>query len=629
MNFIHTDDKFIFTEKIMMILLIVVSVFGIVVPLLLNQYNLALLGTYLCIPMLSACVIWLLIRKKDSIVLSIDKNIHPLLILLFSLCFLFSIIILYLLPVRTILYYILIAFMGVLIILQILYSENINTKQSTVIISQIVLLFLNIIWGVTLKYYLFIGRTDGLFHSWVIENLIKKSQINKSFDIYEAFPLWHILCSFVYKIINLQVIPAKIMFIVNGFVYACLVLVVYLISLKIINIKVALLSSLFLCFNTDAVFYGMYSIPRSVIFLLEGLLIFFMIQQKTVTNLILCILIIMGLIMYHTASIPFIIFILVLLYLLQRIYSVNKTEWFVNFNFILTIFLLTITYWMYAGVEVFNSVAKSLFVKAPSGILTDSIVETPLAELFNYLQYSPLLLFVILGVFWGLKCKETESSAKIFLLTGLLLIPVSFPGPVLLLNKLAGNLNFARFGEYSFIFISIAGAAGIYILFGKLKTYTRYSVVFLFFIMAFLTVSSDFTASDNPLVKRPFYTYYLTEAECISFDSATKITDGYLLSDYVFCRYGENSEHADKIHVLEADKNKQEFLKNSNKDIIVIRTGELNIRPLKLFTSQSGSFILYPSLKESMEYYYNSFPIWRSLDRYNVVYDSGVVKVYN
>ncbi|MHB1152946.1 MAG: hypothetical protein ACYCWE_04450 [Eubacteriales bacterium] len=622
------DDKFIFTEKILIIMLVVFSVFGTVIPLLFKQFNLALLGTYLCIPMISVSVIWFLIRNKNSTYLNLKENIYLLFILMFLLCCLFSILILYLYSVRTILYYILIAVMGVLIILQILYSENISRKQSVIILSQIILLFLNIIWGVTLKYYLFIGRTDGLFHSWVIENLIDKGYINKTFDIYEAFPLWHILCSFVYKIINMPVIPAKVMFIVNGFIYICLILVVYLAALKIFNAKIALLSSLFLCFNTDAVFYGMYSIPRSVIFFLEGLLIVLMIQQKTVINLSLCILIIMGLIMYHTASMPFIILILILLYLLQIIYSVKKPERFVNLNFILIILVLTVTYWMYAGVEVFNSVARSLFVEAPAGILTDSIVETPLEELFNYLQYSPLLLFVILGVLWGLKSSELERSSKIFLLTGLLLVPVSFPGPVLLLNKLSGNFNIARFGEYSFIFICIAGAAGIYILFGKLITKGRISVVFLFFMMAFLTVSNDFTASDNPLIKRPFYTYYLSGEECASFKSAAEIADGYLMSDYIYCRYMENSEYADKIHVLEADINRQEFLRSSDKDIIVIRTAELLRRPLKLFTSHSGSFILNPSVEESLDYYYNNLPVWDSLDRYNTVYDSGAVKLY-
>jgi hypothetical protein len=326
MKYIHIDDKFNFTEKILVIMLFVSAVLGSAGPVLFKQFNLALLGTYLSFPMLSASIIWLSIRNKNTTVSIIKENLNLLFILMYLLCCLFSILILYFVPVRTISYYILIAVMGVLIILQILYSAEITKKQSKIILLQIVFLFLNIIWGVTLKYYLFIGRTDGLFHSWAIENLLNNGFINQTFDIYDAFPLWHILCSFIYKIINMPLMPAKVMFLINGLIYGCLVIIIYLVASKIFNNKIALLSSLLLCFNTDAVFYGMYSIPRSVIFFLESLLIFLLLQQKTVINITLCIVTIIGLILYHTASIPFIIIILILFYLLQAFYAIDNQD---------------------------------------------------------------------------------------------------------------------------------------------------------------------------------------------------------------------------------------------------------------------------------------------------------------
>ncbi len=628
MKFIYGNNKYIFTEKIFVIMLIIFAMLGSVGPLVLKQFNLALLGIYLGMPMLSAPIIWLVLRNKEIEIPSLSPNSNQLLIPAFSLCYLFSILILYYFPVRTLLYFVLVAVMGVLIVTQILFSSELSNKQIKITLMQIILLFLNIIWGVTLKYYFFIGRTDVFFHSWAIENLLEAGYINQTFDIYEAFPLWHILSSYIHQITNLPIIPAKVMFITNGLIYGCLVLIIYLAASKILNTKIALLSALLMCFNTDAIFYGMYSIPRSGVFFLEGLLIVLLLQQKTYLNIALCILITVGLIMYHTASMPFIILILALFYILQVVYDVGNTERFVNFNFLLLIFISTVTYWMYAGVKVFNSVAGSLLREAPTGILTKSIVETPLKELFNYLQYSPLLLFVILGVLWGLSTPKLKGVAKIFLIMGLLLVPVTFPGPALLFNKLAGNFNLARFGEYSFLFICVTGAAGLYILFYKLNTKYKISVIILFFMMAFLAVSNDFTASDRPLIKRPFYTFYLSEEENISLKRAAQMAEGYLMSDYISCRYLESSAFANKIHVLEVDPQQQRFLKSSREDIIFLRKAELTKRPLKLFTSPNGKFLLKPSLGDTLDYYYNDLPLWNTLESYNTVYDSGAIKAF-
>lgn len=626
MKLTRGNDKYNFTEITFVITLIVFAILGFFVPLVLNQFNLSLLGIYLGIPMLSASIIWLVLRTKEIEILSISDNKNELLILAFFLCYLFSILILYNFPVRTLFYYVLVAVMGVLILTQILFSIEFSNKRINVILVQIILLFLNIIWGVTLKYHFFIGRTDIFFHSRLIENLLEIGYINQNFDVYEAFPLWHILSSFIYQIMNLSVIPSKVMFITNGLIYGCLVLIIYLVSSKILTKKIALLSALFMCFNNDAIFYGMYSIPRSVVFFLEGLLILLLIQRKTYLNLALCVLVTIGLIIYHTASMPFIILILTFYWIVQKVYNINNAERSVNFNFILLLFVLTVTYWMYAGVEVFNSIAKNLVGEAPIGILTKSIVETPLQELFNYLQYSPLLLFVILGVLWGLSTSKLKGIAKVFLMMGLLLVPVTFPGPALLLNKLAGNFNLGRFAEYSFLFICIAGATGLYILFYKLKTKYKISVMILFFIMALLTVSNDFTASDAPLLKRPFYTFYLSEEENTSLERVAQMAEGYLMSDYISCRYLENSHFSSKMHILEVDPRQQKFLKSSRGDIIFIRESELTKRPLKLFTSPNDKFYFQPSLGDTLDYYNHDLPLWNTLESYNTIYDSGGVK---
>ena len=211
-----------------------------------------------------------------------------------------------------------------------------------------------------------------------------------------------------------------------------------------------------------------------------------------------------GIIVYHTASMPFIITILVLFYALQKLGEIDKNRYVINLNFLLLLVVATVSYWMFIAVPVFRAIVGNLFSHAPTGILTKSVVETPLMELFNYLQYSPLLLFILFGVLAVLKKEQFKDVLTIFVLLSLLLVPVTFPGPALLLNKLAGNFNLNRFGEYSFLFNCIAAAAGFYAVFYKLGKLPRFGFLVLFLVMAFLVVSNDFTASDNPLVKDPF-----------------------------------------------------------------------------------------------------------------------------
>ena len=65
--------------------------------------------------------------------------------------------------------------------------------------------------------------------------------------------------------------------------------------------------------------------------------------------------------------------------------------------------------------------------------------------------------------------------------------------------------NFTRFGLYSVIFISIVAAIGMFYLFYTTQTKAKYLIVCIFLIMTTLTVSNDFTATDNPLIKRDFF----------------------------------------------------------------------------------------------------------------------------
>ena len=161
----------------------------------------------------------------------------------------------------------------------------------------------------------------------------------------------------------------------------------------------------------------------------------------------------------------------------------------------------------------------------------------PLNEVANYVQYSPLLLLLLLGAFFLLGSNKW-CRLTIFSLVAIVLAFVSFPGPALLVNKLARNFQIGRFEDYAFIFITLAAATGLAALYYKSRrNVSKFVVIALFAGLVLASVSNDFVASDNPLVKRNFYTYYFEESEYASFNTVASNTAGLVMSDYLPTRY--------------------------------------------------------------------------------------------
>lgn len=624
----NSDTKFKLTGKIILYLLPILAVVGVTIPLIIGQSNLSLLGSYLAIPMFFAPIVYLKYLKNTLTTINSSSRLFLFFIILYIILFSISLILLNIFEIRPFAYYIIISFIATFILFEILLFE-ISKRKSIIILMQIILLFLNLIWGVTLKYYYFIGRTDVLGHAWFIDNVIKYGYVTEVFDVYKPFPLWHILVSSLYLILGINISAYKMMFFLSGIVYSFMIPFVYLVSMKIFNNKkIALVSSLFISLNTDVIFSGMYSIPRSSVSFLEVLLILLLLGRNDPKKLLLALIITSIIIVYHTASIPFIILLLLIIYTFQKYYGVREPTLF-TFNYLILTIVMSLGYWIFHANRLFQMLIENLFKASPAGILTKSILNVPLSELFNYLQYAPLLFFVIIGVLWVLDSEQFSSFEKIFCIVGLSFVMVTFPGPSLLFNKLAANFNFQRFGEYTFLFISIAGAIGFTGMYYKSRNHIRIIAIILFFLMSFLSISNDFIASDNPLVKRPFYTFFLTEGETLGINKLANTTEGYLISDYITTRYLMFSQYEPGSDLLEVDTNNMTFLRNNSHDVILIREQELYKRPLKLFSSTTGKFEYKPSWSASLDYYYFDSPLWNTLSNYNKIYDIGRVAGFN
>ncbi len=617
--------------KFILYVLPFLSIVGILGTIALGQDNLAILSVYVLIPIIIAPVIYYKYQKAKAQNINKSDELFKFLVICCVSLLTNSVILLNMSEVRPLLYYAVIALAAVFILLQILLFE-VTPRKLLAIFAQIVLINLDIIWGVTLKYYYFIGRTDTLAHAWLVENLLKLGHVTDIFGLYAAFPLWHILIDTIYSMTGADFPVYRMMFIVSGLIYALTPLALYLVVAKVIkNEKIALISSLLISFQTMFIFDGMYSIARSAVIILMTVLILLLLDNKNKNKFWLAILITFGITLYHTVSIAFILSILVLLYVLQKIFIREKAEIFLPLKYLVISIVMVAVYWVLMASDLVQSLYSNLVFTAPEGLMTQSIISGPFNELANYLQYMPLLLFILVGAGYIFRGKEFNNMVKVFALASLLIAPLIFPGPLLLINKLAENLNIDRFEEYGLLFTSMIGAVGLSMIFYKAGKLGRTCLVLFFAAFVILAVSNDFVASDNPLVKRPFFTYYLTQSEVTGIDHLADLaqSSNYVMGDYIVKRYMDNSPYVSVGQLLEATYNNT-MPKNSSNDIMLVRTQELDKRPLRLYQLNQDSFRVSPAygMDNNMQYFTKNSPIWSSLDNASLVYNSNDVSGY-
>ncbi len=624
----NQKDKFELTGKILLYLIPVLGIIGVTIPFILGQSNLALLGSYLAFPMILSSILYLKIETKTKNDLYLSNRLFRLFLIFNFFGIAYSIYLIHSNQIRPFFYFFLMTFLFLSILLQIILFKN-SKKSIIIILTQIFIINLDLIWGVSLNYDFFISRTDPIVHAWYIENLINDFYLTDVFFDYKTFPLWHILCAITYSFMKDFLPIHKIMFFINGITFSFMLVSCYSISIRIFrDIKIALISSLFIAFYPAVILYGMASIPRSAIFLIELLLLLLLLDRNNIMKLLTAFFLTIIITLYHLPSIFFIVLLLILVYIFENIY-LEEGENFLSSKYLLFSIVITLTNLLYYSQQLFVTLIPIILTDTPSRIVSFSVIYTPISELGNYLQYSLILFFILFGFFLAMKSDSMPPIGKIFCLIGLLSIPVSFPGPSLLITKLFSDFNFSRFEEYTFLFVCLTGAVGLKEIFPKILNKKFLLILIVFTVMVFLSLTNDFISSDNPLIKRPFYTYYITYQEEEAFLKIASIAKGYILSDYVTTRYLMNSKFDKKSHILEADSINMSIQRNNSNDVILIRSNELKKRPLKIYSNDNAKFKLDPSWKHALDYYYKDAILWGDLIRFNKIYTTNTVDGFN
>jgi len=269
------------TSSLFPYLLLLTAGLGIGITLVLGRMDLTVFSLVLVVPMVLAAAILLASKKAN-----VKEGLSPGSGFRFSHLFLTNILVLVIsvttlvsYATRPLTYFILVSVSSGLILLQVFNSRA--KYGDSLIILQISLLSLNLIWGLTLKYPLYFGDTDLLVHMNLADTILKTGHVETYYIDYQNYPLYHILTAIGVGVTGLSERTA--LFIIMGLVWQLGILFSFLVFRSMSSSpRIALVGSLFFALASQVIFYGSYSIARSLafVFLMSWLYFVFVAARK-------------------------------------------------------------------------------------------------------------------------------------------------------------------------------------------------------------------------------------------------------------------------------------------------------------------------------------------------------------
>jgi hypothetical protein len=414
------------------IICLAISLAGLVATLLLGRMDFFLKLLGLAVPVILASV-FLLRRKNvsdisDAPLLDVNPNF---LWLVFVVLFNITIISVNFSQDRPLIYFVLISTLTSIISLQIFNKR----PNKCLILLASGLLMLNFIYSTTLNVTYYFGTTDLYYHiSYAEVTQMLGHVIPRELDLngYSDFPLFHI---FISEASSLLALPIKTaLFVVNGIIYSTAVVFIYLIAQYVFNNnRLSLLSCLIYISSYPILLYGVNIVPRTLAYVGFIVLIYLLIKLYTSNNkayLLPIIVTYIYILLVHQASIFQIIPLLILIFIVERIFShthILKTKYLLIF---VSIFF---SYWAYVSNAFFELLIDSrrdfVFSKYAGEIRTTEIatnLDPVIRDLYANFWASIAVLFLIYGVgFIFLKHKNSPrySYAVLALIGAIFFIP--------------------------------------------------------------------------------------------------------------------------------------------------------------------------------------------------------------
>jgi len=633
---------------------------GIVVPTAtfflvigLGRLDLSLKGLYLAIPIIVASV-WLIRKKKlgevaaeeDTPPAALSSRTFTQLTLLNAVIFITSIIMLLAAETRPLGYFILMAIFGGIVFLQILGMITHSSWQKGIILGELILLALNLVWGITLKYPLYVGATDIPSHLYFVNSILQSSHITSAMGDYQYFPLYHIFLASGVEVLGVS--PRDGFFILAALAYVPAILFAYLIFKSVTgNERLSLIACFLFSVSGELIYYGGYMVTRALAFVLFIVILYLLFRRRRSIGIIAILALFTAtIILTHQTTLVYISVILALLVgfqcLLAKPQSNPGSQ--IRFNSIyLAIFVAAfISYWFIAAPEFSHHALSSLkmseitYVPPPTGVAPPPTGVAPtiigaIAFIRDHTADMLFLFFAWLGFAYLLR-KATDKkyiTCTAIGLLGLICLIVYLPNPVHLLPQVNKVFLAYRIPLLLTVFMSLVMAYGVVILaksFIKnkaslLKKAIISAVIVLMVAFSFLSVVNMKNTSDVPAFRNPYFgeSRYFTTAElsACSFVQQRIPLEEPIYSDYLARRYFISRP----AYIIT-----QPDISYIKQGCLILRTGELEDRWL-LFSSGTFGFggTVYRYNVEAAE---SRNDIHNYLTLKDRVYDNGTNQAY-
>jgi uncharacterized membrane protein len=451
-------------------LLLLVSGLGLGLTIILHRPDLTMASLIYVIPLILAAIILLLNKNANLGKLawpSLAKGLHfPHLFLINILIFIISLIMLVSSVTRPLAYFILVSLFSGIILWQILVRRPAWT--TTLIVIEIMLISLNLIWGVSLKYPLYFADTDTLGHLRLIDVILKTSHSQTYLVYYLNYPLYHMFNAIGIEITGLSIRTS--LFIFMGLAWQAMLLLGFFVFRDLTNSsKFAAIASLLFGSSSQLIFYGSYAIARSLAFVFFMGWIYLIINKASRDNryLLLSVILMVAMIMTHQINVILTIPLLILVYLCQKLVNRSQADYPIGLLFIYLFSVCTISYLVWFAPSLADSnlagTTRSLFSENVN-IRGDVTEGYGFSVIVGAIYYIFVLLLCFLGVrvlFEHFKFNTAKPITGAFALAGLFLLVVYVPGPLDLFPQ-SRTLMISRFNLIVSPFIVFLMVFGIH-----------------------------------------------------------------------------------------------------------------------------------------------------------------------
>ena len=498
---------------------------GFLLAFAVNRPDFAVRGLSLAVPIiLSSFFLSKIYKEKFEISSSLNILVlsQRTTTLLFGILYNVSLLILAISSFRPFYYFIIMLILYSIVFIQIL-SKNTST---VILLSEMVFLMVNAIYGITLKYPLYFGWTDILGHLILSKVMYLSGHIIPSdLSFYNSsFPLYHILITESSYLLGLDLSTS--LFLIAAPFYSILILFIYkYFNLISSNSQIALLTCLIYSSISTVLFYGAYMITRTVAFIGFFILLYLIYKgyskRNTTIYRALSIIISFFIILVHQVSITQIVILLFVLFICERIIN-NKT--YLSKNFILFLNVLFIGYWLFFAYSFVQDLLQ--FRAKPEFYETFAVKSTVQAGnewifLSDNIDTSIFLFFALIGIGYVL-WKENKKYSSVVGLFALSTLVLYTPNPLQLLWQSMVLFRFDRFMLLLSPFMAFVMGVGIYVFFSymlykNLNKKTALAILLILFsIFSFNSIIEN--AEDSHYFKSDIERKYFNNEELTGFN---------------------------------------------------------------------------------------------------------------